>query len=154
MRNLLIFIAAVAIAMATAQASPPEPTQDQAALRELKEVLWPKAYREQDTKLLDRILADEFQMIDGAGDWSTKADELAWVANNKPPYDSLTFSIRRLEIFDNGTAIVAGTGTIRGSDKDGSYVAKYQSTNILIKRNGVWKAVASHVSGYKRESAA
>jgi len=154
MRNPLILLAVLAIAMASAQASPSEQAQDQAALRELKEVLWPKAYSEQDTKLLGRILADEFQMIDGAGDWSTKAEELAWIAKNKPPYDSLTFSIRRLDIFENGTAIVAGTGTIRGSDAEGAYVAKYQSTNILIKRDGVWKAVASHVSGYKRESAA
>jgi hypothetical protein len=28
--------------------------------------------------------------------------------------------------------------------------AEYQSTNLLIKRDRVWKAVASHVSGYKK----
>ena len=153
MRTPLVLLAFVAAAIATAQASPPEMTQDQAALRELKEVLWPKTYREQDTKLLDQILADEFHVIDGAGKWFTKADELAWVEKNKPAYDSLVYKIRRLDIFENGTAIVAGAGTIRGSDKDGAYIAEYQSTNILIKRNGEWKAVASHVSGYERKSA-
>jgi ketosteroid isomerase-like protein len=60
------------------------------------------------------------------------------------------FTIRRLEVFENGTAIVAGEGTIKGKDKDGSYVLTYQSSNVLIKRSGLWKAIASHVSGIKR----
>lgn len=29
---------------------------------------------------------------------------------------------------------------------------EYQSSNILIKRNGLWKAIASHVSGSQRKS--
>ena len=128
-----------------------EISADEAELHELKEVLWPKAYFEQDTAILDRILADEFKMVDGEGNWSTKAEELEWVSNNKPAYDSLVFEIRRLDIFDGDTAIVAGTGTIRGSDEDGPYVAEYQSTNVLVKRDGVWQAVASHVSGYRRK---
>jgi hypothetical protein len=123
---------------------------DEAAIRELKETLWPKAYFEQDAALLDRILAPEFLMVDDSGAWSTKAAELAWVAKNKPGYDSLTFEIRRLDIFENGTAIAAGTGTIRGRDEKGPYLGQYQSTNVLIKRNGQWRAVASHVSGYKK----
>jgi len=90
-------------------------------------------------------------MIDDEGVWSTKADQMKRVATSKPPYDSLVFSIRRLDIFENGTAIVAGTATIHGADDNGPYVAEYQSSNVLIKRDGAWKAVASHVSGYTRK---
>jgi len=150
MRPLAAFLAAIAIACAGIAAA--DTSADQAALRELKEVYWPKAYFAQDTKLLDRILAPEFQMVDGDGNWSTKADVLACVAKNKPAYESLVFTIRRLDIFENGTAIAAGTGTIRGTDKKGPYVAKYESTNVLIKRDGQWRAIASHVSGYKKIS--
>lgn len=126
---------------------------DRQALAHLKQVLWPKAYREQDPVLLDRILADEFRSIDGDGNWSTKREELEYVRNHRPGYDSFSFSIERLELFENGTAIVAGTGTINGSDAAGKYVMRYQSTNVLIKRNGEWKAIASHVSGAKRVAA-
>ena len=132
------------------EAAAADRSADEAALREIKEVLWPKAYFEQDTELLGRLLAPEFQMVDGDGNWTTRADELDWVSKNKPGYDSLTFELKRLEVFENGTAIAAGTGTIRGTDEDGPYVAQYQSTNVLIKRNGVWRAIASHVSGYKK----
>jgi hypothetical protein len=122
---------------------------DREKLTHLKEVLWPKAYREQDTALLNIILAREFQMIDDAGEWSNKKLEIDYIAKNKPTYDSFRFEITRLDIFENGTAVIAGTGHISGSDEKGPYAMRYQSSNILIKRKGNWEAVSSHVSGVK-----
>jgi len=150
-RHPIMILAITGIALLPVQTSSVDRAQDEATLREIKEVLWPRAYLEQDTELLDRLLAPEFQMIDDEGVWSTKADQMKRVETSKPPYDSLVFSIRRLDIFENGTAIVAGSGTIHGTDDDGPYVAEYQSSNVLIKRDGTWKAVASHVSGYTRK---
>ena len=86
---------------------------DVARLRELKEILWPKAYREQDTALLDQILAEQFESIDAAGNRSTKAEELDYIRKNKPSYDSFRFEIRRLQIFENRTAVVSGTRLYR-----------------------------------------
>ncbi len=122
---------------------------DEKALRYLKEVEWPKAYREQDTVLLDRILADEFKMIGSDGEWSSKKEELAYIKKNKPSYKSFKFNIKRLDIFENNTAIVSGTGVIQSKDDKGDYEYIYQSSNVLIKRNGTWKAIASHTSGDK-----
>jgi hypothetical protein len=50
---------------------------DEAALREIKEVLWPRAYFEQDTELLGRLLAPEFQMVDGDGAWRAIASHVS-----------------------------------------------------------------------------
>ena len=124
---------------------------DSARLRELKEVLWPKAYREQDVGLLSQILADEFESIDAAGTRSTKSEELDYIKKNKPSYDSFRFEIRRLQVFENRTAIVSGTGYIETrprDDKKGSRT-EYQSSNVFIERDGRWQAIASHVSGAK-----
>ena len=142
----LALLAAVATLAPAARAAS---SQDEIELRHLKEVLWPKAYFEQDAELLDTILADEFQMIDAAGNWSTKSDQLERVRTSKPAYDSLVFTIKRLELFADGTAIVAGQGTIRGVEEHRPYVATYQSTNVLVRRDGRWQAVASHVSGVR-----
>ncbi len=120
---------------------------DEAILRHIKEVEWPKAYREQDTALLDKILADEFKMIGSDGEYSTKQEQIQYVKTHKPNYVSFKFEIKRLEIFENGTAIVSGTGTIRRKDDKGEYDLIYQSSNVLIKRNNEWKAIASHTSG-------
>ena len=51
-------------------------SEDKEKLRYLKEVEWPKAYREQDTILLDRILGDDFQMVTNDGEWSNKKQQL------------------------------------------------------------------------------
>lgn len=147
--SLLLCVAAGAWAASPAA----DRTADEQALRQLKTVDWPKAYKEQDTALLDRLLASEFRSIDDSGGWSSKAEELDWVRNNKPSYDSLTFEITRLDLFENGTAIVAGTGTVRAKDDQGKpTTSTYQSTNVLIKRDGRWQAVASHISGVKEGS--
>jgi hypothetical protein len=125
---------------------------DTARLRELKEVLWPKAYREQDPVLLAQILADEFESIDAQGNVSTKAEELDYVRKNKPSYDSFRFVIRRLQIFENRNAVVSGTGYIETKAKDGKKGSKteYQSSNVFLERDGRWQAISSHVSGIKQ----
>ena len=151
-RNIWVLVLAVSVLMTSAgvlQAGGKK-CDDEKALRHIKEVLWPKAYREQDAKLLDSILADEFQMIQGNGKWYTKADEMEYIKKHKPSYESFKFVIKRLDIFENGTAVVAGKGIIKNTDKKGPYVVEYMSSNILIKRGGKWKAIASHVSGDKR----
>lgn len=142
-RLILVVCAAVAMTVPVLAAD------DEATLRHLKEVLWPKAYAEQDVALLESILAEEFQMVDADGIWSTRADEIEWVRNNAPSYESLVFEVKRLDVFENGTAIVAGEGTVKGRGENGPTVTKYQSTNVLIKRDGRWRAIASHVSGIR-----
>lgn len=151
MKSTLLILSSACLLAITLLSTTAQKT-DREVLTYLKEVEWPKAYREQDTALLDRILAKEFQLISGDGSWSTKADELAYIKGNKPSYDSFRFEIKRLEIFENNTSIVAGKGHIYARDKKGNKTySTYQSSNILIKRNGLWKAINSHVSGFKNE---
>ncbi len=121
-------------------------TEDKEILRNLKEIQWPKAYREQDTVLLDNILGDDFQMVDAGGNWSNKNMELDWIKEHAMQHDSFYYEIKRLDILDNGTAMICGTGHILNDSTE----TIYQSSNVLIKRNGAWKAIASHVSGIKK----
>ncbi len=119
--------------------------EDKEELRHLKKVLWPQAYSEQDTVLLDKILAEEFQFIEASGNVSNKQFELNWIKENKFSHDSFYYDIKRFDFFENGTAIVSGTGHIHND----STKSIYQSSNVFIRRNDEWKAIASHVSGVK-----
>ena len=113
-------------------------------LRQFKTVLWPRAYRNQDVELLDRQLHESFQLIDAEGNRSSKQDELEWVKNNRWDPGRFEYRIERLDIYDNGrTAIIAGTGEAENYS--------YRSSNVLIMENGAWKAIASHVSGYRQK---
>ncbi|MGZ8711159.1 MAG: nuclear transport factor 2 family protein, partial [Thermoanaerobaculia bacterium] len=117
------FIRALAVcltvlAAATIHAQARTETADEHELRQLKEERWPKAYRDGDVALLDSILAPEFRLIDASGNWSTKQDELDYVAKHRPAYRAFRFEILRLEVFENGTAIVAGRGVVTGDAAD------------------------------------
>ena len=57
---------------------------------------WPKAYAKQDTLLLDRILGKDFKMIDQAGNWYSKKDELEWI--KKKCYPKRFLSLRNQKI--------------------------------------------------------
>ena len=113
-------------------------------LRNFKEVLWPQAYRTQDVALLDRLLHESFQMIDANGELSTKAKELEYIANNKWDPGTFEYRIERLEIYQDAFAVIAGTGIAE------TYT--YKSSNFLVKEDGKWKAIASHVSGFQETS--
>ena len=96
--------------------------------------------------MLDQILDQSFQLIDAKGNTYSKTDELEWIKANQSKPDSFFYEIKRLDVYKNGTAIVAGTGHVFND----SSKMTYQSSNVLIKKNGVWKAINSHVSGIKR----
>ena len=114
---------------------------DEATLRHFKTVLWPQAYRNQDVDLLDQLLHDSFQMIDDEGNNSDKAKELKWIATNAWDPGAFEYRIERLDIYNGDTAVIAGTGVAE------KYT--YISSNVLIREDGKWQAIASHVSGYK-----
>ena len=114
---------------------------DEKTLRHLKTVLWPKAYQTQDVELLDRLLHDSFELIKADGTRSTKQDELNYIRNNKWDPGNFEYTIDRLDIYGDMFAIVSGTGN--------ADTYTYRSSNVLIKNDGQWRAVASHVSGYQ-----
>jgi hypothetical protein len=128
----------LALLPASASADP----ADEETLRHFKTVLWPQAYRTQDVELLGTLLHDSFQMIDDQGNRSTKEKELAWIAEHEWNPGTFEYHIERLDIYDGRWAIIDGTGIAEKYN--------YKSSNVLIKQDGRWQAVASHVSGYEK----
>lgn len=116
---------------------------DEQEIRQLKEALWNQAYRTQDAGLLDSILHPSFQMIDANGNRSNKEKELKFVKNNQWNPPNFIYRIERLDIYKDEFAIVDGEGN--------TDTYSYKSSNVLIKEDGRWQAISSHVSGYKEK---
>ena len=136
------------LALWSLAAPPPTPVRDdEAELRRLKQVIWPQAYRERDADLLDRILDADFVLVSDDGSWSTKVDELAGLSSATWPHDSFEFEIKRLDLYNDNTAIISGEGRATGIGAGKPYCLRYQSSNVLIRRDVGWRAVLSHVSG-------
>jgi uncharacterized protein (DUF1684 family) len=114
---------------------------DEQELRHIKTVLWPQAYLTQDVELLDSLLHDSFEVVNDSGERSSKQDELDYIRNNTWDPGNFEYRIDRLDIYGDSLAIVSGTGM--------ADTYTYTSSNALIKENGQWRAVSSHVSGVK-----
>lgn len=125
---------------------------DEGIIKNLKQTLYTKAYSARDTSLLDEILHDSFVLVDDNGDTYTKQDELSYIKNYESSFTEYTFEVERIDLFDNGTAIVFGKGIMKGETSDGAYIATHKSSDSMIKdANGSWSIIASHVSGVKEE---
>jgi hypothetical protein len=140
------------LALAVAAAAPAAADNAEfAELRQLKEQTWPRAYRERDVELLGGILDATFVLISADGRWTTREQELASLPSYTWPHDTFSYSIRHMEIHHGHTAIIAGEGRASGHGRDGSYCLRYQSSNVLVRRDSRWKAVLSHVSGVQTD---
>lgn len=137
MCRVSIVLAAILLCVSTMSLA-----DDEQTLRHIKTVLWPQAYRTQDVDLLDQLLHDSFEMIDAEGNRSTKQKELAYVRTNPWNPGKFEYRIERLEIYQGKFAVVDGTGVAE------TYT--YKSSNALVKEDGQWRAIASHVSGLKQ----
>ena len=137
MRDIII----IALATVCCLSSNLALADDYEILREFKTVLWQQAYRTQDVELLDRLLHDSFEMIDNDGNRSTKQKELEYISTNQWDPGTFEYIIERLKIYQGSFAVIDGTGVAE------KYT--YKSSNFLIKEDGVWRAIASHVSGYR-----
>ena len=116
-------------------------SNDEEFLREFKTEMWPRAYRTQDVELLNQMLHESFVVITDTGDISTKQGELDWIAANAWDPGEFEYRIERLDIYDGNTAIISGQGVAEEYS--------YRSSNVLIKEDGRWQAVSSHVSGFE-----
>ena len=111
---------------------------------------WADAIKHNDVKLLERILADDFMTTNVDGSVNSKEHEIAPFRAADLSFD--TVSLQELSIKTYGsTAIVRGVGLFTGKAKWGGFSSKERFTDLFLKRDGRWQAVASHSSALKKK---
>jgi ketosteroid isomerase-like protein len=111
---------------------------------------WNEAYPRRDVSALDRIIADDWVCIDGAGLVITKRQLLERVESSTSFFDPYKFDEITLRMFKNA-ALVTGrlSGTRRSSD--GTFHLEQRYTRVYVKRNDRWQSVATQVTVVKDE---
>jgi ketosteroid isomerase-like protein len=112
---------------------------------------WNEAYPKLDVTALDRIIADDWLCIDGAGLVITKRQLLERVESSSTFFDPYKFDEITLRMFKDA-AIVTGrlSGTRRGSEA--IFYVEQRYTRVYVKRNDHWQCVATQVTVVKEES--
>ena len=106
-----------------------------------------QAWVQRDTQTLERILADDYT-LGGTGDfWIDKEEYVAGLDNAEFRTTSAIVDHLPIHVY-RYAAVVTGRAVYRGwSKKGGEYVRRFRFTDTFIRRDGVWKCVATHASG-------
>ena len=106
---------------------------------------WGGAFERHDLTTLDRLMADEYNFTDPLGQIRTKAETLEALATNEVQFESTNSDNVHVRVCGD-TAVVTGRSTFRGRYKGWPVSGKYQYTDVLVRREGSWRAVNSHIT--------
>jgi len=109
---------------------------------------WNEAYSRLDGAALDRIIANDWVCIDGAGLVITKNELLTRVASSASFLDPYKFDEIALRVFGEA-AIVTGRLSGQMRDRDGTHDVNQRYMRVYVKRNERWQAVATQVTKIK-----
>jgi ketosteroid isomerase-like protein len=111
---------------------------------------WNQAYPKRDISTLDRIIADDWICIDGAGLVICKAQLLDRVQSSASFLNPHKFDEIVLRMFKD-TGIVTGRLSGERTDDDGRFYIEQRYTRVYIKRSDSWQCVATQVTVIKQE---
>jgi ketosteroid isomerase-like protein len=135
---------AVSVALCQEATTPGKAASSTADLEQMFTKLeneWAKADNSKDTKVLDRILADDWTYL-GATGVQNKAQHLADLKSGGGGLEFETLGDVKVRVFGD-TAVVTGTAEQKSSDKANDTSGHYLWTDVFVKRQGRWQAVNS-----------
>ncbi len=106
---------------------------------------WEQANAKNDLAALDRILAPEFVGTGSDGRLTTRAEVMARRKSGAVKFTTFTQDDYKVHVIGE-TAIVTGRSTIKGIRDGKDWTGQERWTDVFVRRNGRWQAVASHSS--------
>jgi len=103
------------------------------------------AFEKSEADPLDTLLDERFTLTDSRGNVTTRADALAEVKARQPRYERFRNHSMKVRLYGT-TALVNGITSLKGTSGGKPFEVELQFTDTLVKRDGQWVLVASHVS--------
>jgi ketosteroid isomerase-like protein len=107
-----------------------------------KEREWVAAILQKDTAAIDRLIADDFSGTTNDQSYS-KEEAIADVKSGT--HESLDLDNIEVRVFGDAAVATMGQNEKSQHGKE-DFSGRYLFTNVWVKRNGQWQAVASHGS--------
>lgn len=103
------------------------------------------AFRTGDARFVTDFLAEGFTLTDSSGQVTSREETITEVRNKQPLYEVFRNHDMKVRFYGE-TAVVNGITTVKGTAGGKAFAADLRFTDTLVKRNGKWVMVASHVS--------
>src|SRR2546430_653620 len=104
-----------------------------------------KALMSADLAVLAQIFADDYVQYNESGKAFTKQDVLGSFRSGAIRYPSIVSTGRKIRVFGN-TAVVHGSESDEVESDGKRFSVRYLYLDVLRKRNGEWKLVASQLA--------
>jgi len=135
-----IFCLLPAIALLSFGQATPEVSVEQTLMQLERD--WSQASLKKDIDTLNKIMADDWVNIDFQGKVVTKAQTIASLKSVLPATQAAGLGEMKVRVFGD-SAIVTGSDTGKSGSKGKEVIEKYLWTDVFVRRNGRWQAVAS-----------
>ena len=132
-----------------APAAAPQPTENVEAVITQLERDWVAAIVKKDTATLDRLLAQEFNGTSPTTHTYPRETAIGDIKSGRYVVDSM--DLDEISVNSYGTTAVAFTSQEEKSRYDGKNTSgHYHFTDVWVKKDGQWQAVASHGTRYDK----
>jgi ketosteroid isomerase-like protein len=106
---------------------------------------WADAWIKQDLDAMNRFVAPDWTAATESGELMSKTQFDADLKNRVLIFESLKIDDMKVRVYGD-TAIVSGVETEKSKYKDKDTSGTYRFTDVFVKRDGHWQAVATHIS--------
>jgi len=110
---------------------------------------WEQANAKNDTAALERILAAEFVSTDSDGRLTTRAEAVARRKSRQVKFTTFAQDDYKVHVMGD-TAVVTGRLTVKGIRDGKDWTGQERFTDVFVRRDGRWQAVATHASRVAR----
>jgi ketosteroid isomerase-like protein len=106
---------------------------------------WMDSYVKRDIAFLERYLAEDYTSTFPDGSVLDKQGEIDSLKSGAIALAEMTPREMNVRVYRD-TAVITGQSTIRAKVKDQEISGEYRFTDVWVKQDGRWLAVASHVT--------
>lgn len=134
---------------ASTKSAPPTavmPTKKSTVEATLKDIedKWEASFMSHDPSVAQAYLGDDYRGVSSKGKVISKSSLLAEIKKDTDIYTSAKNGNTDVRVFGGHFAVVLGTSTEAGKDKDGkAFKRSFRWTDAWVDRNGKWQCVAS-----------
>ena len=106
------------------------------------------AFRLRDLAALERLLAPEFNLVSTTAEVQTRAQALQEVRDGDPQYERFENHSMTARVYGD-TAVVQGITSLKGRSGGKPFALDVRFTDTLIRENGKWRLIVSHVTAIR-----
>lgn len=108
---------------------------------------WEASIPAHDSSVAQGVLADDFMGVNSKGKVMNRAGLLSEIKKDKDTYTSAKNGKMDVRIYGGQFAVVTGTSSEVGKDKDGkAFNRTFRWTDVWVDRKGKWQCVSSQAN--------